>query len=358
MVLSGLGFSSWQAWLTGVYFVKKPWGLPSPTGFCCHPYVVFALTLNIISYGFWCDCQIKLHPLSRNFSLTERILAEAVVLVGAIFDVFFRFNFYRFNVELGELLRALEQPKHKPMYSKIRKCWKFHKISLHILTVPRYVLTITLVGAYGTITSAYPDSEFYYLPRHLYFILFTIFTAIPSVCSVIFAYDLIVITTFHMLWTFEDYCGHLEDHIYRGLLIRRRISRNPSLISLQMSPGKTSAGEDTNCNNIVATNEFRHLKRISDAEEGKGFEKLSFNGFVERFDWINSLAETYDRVIGTIILGVVVRCVISFVHAINAIMIRKEKELYLKVWYHGILLVTEASQLVILKLGSEIHQRV
>ncbi|CAL8074389.1 unnamed protein product [Orchesella dallaii] len=308
-----------------------------------------------------------MYPVSSQYSLTERIMAEAVVLVTVIFDIYFRFNFYRLSTRLVELLKALEYPKYKPLNALFRKCWKSHKISLWILAVPRYMLAFTIVCAYAAMTVSYPDSAFF-IPRYWYFVLFTMFTAVPHVTSVIFAYDLIVITTFHMLWTFEDYCAHLEDHIYKGYFLRKRLSLNPtpSLRSLQIPVGdqqdgylhqkqrKTSAKRFS----LATPNEFRNLKRLSDAEEGKGFEKMSFNCFVERFDWIRGLTEKYDRVMGPIILGVVVRCVFSIVHSVNSIMLKSGEQVFLKTWYHVLLLLVEASQLVILKLGSEVHERI
>lgn len=359
MVLSGLTFSSWQAWLVGVYFVKKPRGLPSSTGFCFHPYVVYALTLSIVSYAFWVDCLVKLYPISSQLSLTAKILADAVILVTAVFDLYFRLNFYRLNTRLPELLIALEQPKYRPLNALFRKCWKGHKLSLYGLAVPRYILAFTLVCSYGFVTSHYPESAFC-VPRYLYFPLFILFTAVPSVSCIIFAYDLIVITTFHMLWTFEDYCAHLEDHIYKGYFVRKRVSLNPtpSVRSFALSPASSKAHKNIG-NDCNGTTEFRNLKRLSDAEEGKGFERMSFNCFVERFDWIHGLVDKYDRCIGPIILGVVVRCVFCIVHAVNAIALKTaSQEMGLKSWYHVLVLLVEASQLVILKLGSEIHERV
>lgn len=358
MVLGGLAFSSWQAWLAGSYFVRKPWGLPSPTGFCLHPYILYAFTLNLISHSFWIDCQMKVYPLSKQLSLTEKIMADAVIFLTAIFDIYFRFTFYRLNGRLTDLLIALEQPKYKPFNGLLRKCWKFHKLMLWALTVPRYIVAITLVCAFGTLTAVYPDSAFF-VPRYIYFGLFMFFTAVPSVSTVIFAYDLIVVTTFQMLWTFEDYCAHLEDHIYKGHFLRKRYSMNPtpSITSLVVSSSKGGGGfamENGKC----GENEFRNIKRLSDAEEGKGFERMSFKCFVERFDWINGLADKYDRCVGPIILGIVIRCVFSIVHSVNAIMLKTGSAMALKTWFHVMVLLVEASQLVILKLGSEIHERV
>ncbi|CAL8074386.1 unnamed protein product [Orchesella dallaii] len=308
MVLRGLVFSSWKAWLTGMYFVRKPWGTPIPTGFLSHPYIFYSFILNLINQCLWIDMQIKLSEKAKNFSLTEQILSNAVFFASFTFDIYFRFNMYRLNIKLANLLVALEEPRLRPLDHKLSAVWTFHRISLRIFTILRYLPTTTFVWSFVTETQSISDSKFL-IPRSWHFIAFTLFAAVPHVTTLIFSYDLIVETTFQFLWTFEDFCAHLEENIL-------------------------------------------------DHDGRKMGKQVDSTTFIEKFDDINNLASNYDQVIGPIILGVVARSVFSVIHSTTTIVLNTGNTLNLHTGYHVIQLVVELSQFVILKLGTEVHQRI
>lgn len=325
----------------GNIFVKRPWGLPKYSCMC-HPHFIYSIILNGCNAFLWYDFYYKItSELLEEHSLVDKILFVALIISFNFFDVFFRVVLIIYRKQIPKLLVELETVKFAQVHNDFEKCRKFYCLFRLLLLLPRLVCPVIILCWYyqnvPAKSSILPNTTWYYIS-------FFIFAEIPIMLSIIFIYDLILVTTFCIIRTFEDFARSTHEAI---------ISR----CHLFSETGSSQNFSIEQKNGISPTPSF---VVINDADS---IQAVTKDG-LRKFENLETLSKKYDRVIGPLIFGIIVRSVFMIVHSANSLLfaepvMESRKQGFIKDAFDVLMLIIELSQLLtLLQLGSEVVNRV
>jgi hypothetical protein len=346
MTLKGFYMSSWLGWFTGLYFVKKPWGIPKPTNLFSL-YTSFALTVWIINVSLWADFQIKTSHIFEELPFVLKILSKLVTGGCASFDLYFRVLMFAHNRRIPSLLAKLEKNRLRDDSAKsLQFCRKYHDGIRWFLLIPRLICPVMIILIF---IESVRENEWYFIKPPWYFILLFLFGILPSMFSIIFIYDFIVTTTYETLSVIE----HFFESIHKLM-----VENTTNLKAFQNLLLSSSWDEQENVLEMRSESPSVLNNCKEEHEQIRGALKI----LLSKFENLKTLCDHYDRTNGYLILGVIARSVFMIIHSIADLIIMPKEiftpHIVMKLTFDLVMLIIELGQLTLLDLGSKVKDQV
>lgn len=359
MVLQGLQHSIYLGWCSGVLLLKSPRGAPEPFQ-KKHPLTLLFLLIYLLNLFFRLDFYLLQNSALQNESSVTKFLDLSFLVGETCFDLFFRLTFYFRSKLLVKFIKGLESDMKKfapslQLSSKDRNSWKLSVRLVWAILIFHVVAGILVTVWFSNVLTtpflpfAPATNLLYFLPNSLRSILFYFLGQLPLTCSISVAFSLVVVTTFHILWIFYDFCDTLEEQIciYNGMVEQETTTQ---LGFAEQALGKV---QPFSVFSVAAA-----LKRPTPEKSGKplGMDKL-----VGKFEHLKLICGQYDKICGHLLLGLIVRAVYVLISTANSILLydnpNSVTEKRLKHVLDLFVFPTELAQLWLLPMGAAFRSK-
>ncbi|CAL8133697.1 unnamed protein product [Orchesella dallaii] len=353
MVLQGLKHFMFLGWISGAIRIKSPKGVPEAVP-KKHPFSLLFLILLITNMIIRLDFYLILRNSSpKEESAVTRFLYFSMLIGESVFDIFFRSTLLLRSKLVVRFLKTLEADMKKfaeyiHLSERDRKGWKFCARLIHLSLLFHLVsgaLNTNWVSKILSYSGKRGSFLLKFIPEPLYIILFFVIGELPILFSISFAFATVIVTTFHLLWIFYDFCESMEEQVlaYNG-------KENLALV-------KTHLGELDSVFSVTAT--AIKMQNEEDGEPRKRRlvigEPMSVDKLVGKLEHLKLICGQFDKVCGTILLGLIVRAVYVLVSSANSILLYSNPENMAerkaKYILDLFLFIMEISQLWLLPLG-------
>ncbi|OXA61890.1 hypothetical protein Fcan01_02020 [Folsomia candida] len=322
MVLQGFEVPSWFGWLTGVLFIKLPWGLPIFKSFCNFTTFVI-LAINIFTQVLWIDFFLHSRQL-ENEKFLRKILLQGFTIFGVIFNAFIRIFFCFQARNVCEFLSKLEDYPVSTVPTTLQKTRRLFSLLTWVSLCLRLGTGIFLAIQLSQIVPE--DSWISSLGNIGYLGFMGLFGVLPIVSSFYVAFSFIVVTAVYLVWIFEDYGIQIEEAI-------KHAKKDPFQAVLQTR---------------VLRQMLQEMKMDS-----------SHFDLIQKFEDIRGLFRLFDEIVSPLLFCLIVMSVTSLVHAANSILIEGSSSAswagLVSNWFN---LAYQTVQLFLLQLGQDLYDRI
>jgi len=332
MVLKGFSKSTFFGWFTGALLLKSPRGIPAQF-VRKSPYTVFIIALNAVTAIVSIDFYIQYSSATQSQPMLTRFLNYSVVLAYIVFDIYFRLCFFFRAKLVPRFLKALENDMNKislPFSHYEEKNWKFYNRLIWFIDSYHYLgAVIKTLWISQVLPNAYLLG---FIPPIMYYVVYFVFIGILQAASTLTSAAFVVITTFHVLWVFEDFSYDVEEQI------RIHDGEKPRL----------------NANYVIAF--LGDVKGMSETPGTSQFTKK----LLSKFEHLKMLCNMYDKICGPLLLGLMVRAVFMLISCANSIMLFQGEngESIIKYYMDIFNFFVELSHLLFLEMGALVHRKV
>ena len=369
MALDGLCLPKFLGWITGLLFVRKPWGDYVFTSYL-HPYTIFALSINIVFGLLWKDFYSAFYPTLKGQPLTRKLLSLSGTAGFHFFYAYTRWVYLLSAKRMSRLVQSLTKTLNgiKPS----GRVWFWGVRSLWFLLLFQTGLALTYACSfYQTSQSddqAVSQSSIFF-PRQKrpwwYFIIFFSLATFPVAISIYFTFGFIFILTLGILRVFDEFCKSVAD-IYGSdcnLLQRSGVNqqeheqrrKNSDTFIINMMDHTESNMNTSDADLSVAI--IRDRFRAADTSDSSMLEMKA--ELLERFEKVKDIFDQYDMIVGPLLLGMLVRNVFVVINDVTAIVINWNPYKFDVVKGCNVLnLCGDLAQFCVLELGSWAHRRV
>ncbi|CAG7706170.1 unnamed protein product [Allacma fusca] len=326
MVLPGFIYASWIGWISGSFFVSKPWGDPSYKWLSL--YTLYALIFNALSAFKWIHFINKSIVFFQHRSLASKILNLCLLVGSGLFGLIFKLIFF---IRAKKILAFLQQLRNTEILvvPEVQYAWKWCKVLICVTCISQMGTSVALPFFFYRLI---PDASLSFIISPYYFLSFFIFGSFPVTACFTVAFVFAVVVTFHWLFCIEKLFADLNTWVDSKSNTRKRGLLPNDSISL----------------------EVRHES---------GFQlDFSKEEFIRKIENLQTLCKQFDEVVGPMYLCIFIRTVFFLIHSADAILIENTDHIEefsdFKRFFGWIHLIFESSQLFLIFMGSYFHERV
>ncbi|CAG7817937.1 unnamed protein product [Allacma fusca] len=357
MGLEGLRLPIFLGWISGVFFVSKPWGKISFISYF-HPFTLYALIVNIIFTGLWIDFYDDATSFIANKPLTTQIFYLSTSTGVHVFNGYMRLIFFIFAGRIAKMLNLIKELMGPVKPRDLRCTWALFLKLFWIILIFHLVNAGIVAGYVCASSDSIQNKNSMYFSGQIrpkwYFVIFFILGSFPVACCIYFTFSFIFVCTFCVLCVFEQFCEVLmdigikiqnqsgEDSGFRQSM--RNSTKDTYIIDIPAGDIELVLPNEPGCSGEVST-------LISGTSRNFKVELL------ERLDRIKELFGVFDSVVGPMVLGMLIRNVVIVINEASSVFINPSGFV---IAHRGCAFVNffgDVVQFIILELGSWTQRR-
>lgn len=233
-----------------------------------------------------------------------------------------------------------------------KKDWKVNERLVWSTLLFHFVAGILETFWFSRVLNGYQHGRLllFFLPESLHVTLFYFLGELPLTCSISVTFSLVIVTTFHVLWIFYDFCDTFQKQIE---IYNEQV---PFDHQSQMGFVSQTFGEVSDFSVFsVATTVVKIQKQNR--------TPLGIDKMMGKLEHLKLVCGQYDKICGPLLLGLIVRAVYVLISTANSILLYDntrgdELSKRAKHWLDLFIFFTELVQLWLLPMGALFRNKI